>query len=122
MVKCINTHLLQHHYIHGSGQRHPGINCILICRSILGSLYLITVDAHSKWLDVQVMSSITTAKTIEKLRMLFVNHGLSNKIVTDIGPSFTSEEFKVFMEKNEINHITSAPYHPSSNGLAERAV
>ena len=68
------------------------------------------------------MSSITTAKTIEKLRTLFANHGLPNKIVTDNGPSFTSEEFKFFMEKNGIKHVTSAAYHPSSNGLAERAV
>ena len=88
----------------------------------LGHMYLITVDAHSKWLDVQVISSITTAKTIEKLRMLFANHGLPNKRVTDNGPSFTSEEFKIFMEKNGIKHVTSAPYHPSSNGLAEREV
>ena len=84
-------------------------------------MYLITVDAHSKWLDVQVRSSITTAKTIEKLRTLFAYHGLLNKIVTDNGPSFTSEEFKVFMEKNVIKHVSSAPYHPSLNGLAERA-
>ena len=85
-------------------------------------MYLIAVDTHSKWLDVQVMSSITTAKTIEKLRTLLANHGLPNKIVTDNGPSFTSEEFKVFMEKNGIKHVTSAPHYPSSNGLAERAV
>ena len=66
------------------------------------------------------MSSITTAKTIEKLRMLFANHGLPNKRVTNNGPSFTSEKFIVFMENNGIKHVTSAPYHPSSNGLAER--
>ena len=71
----------------------------------LGHMYLITIDTHSKWLDVQVMSSITTAKTIEKLRMLFANHGLPNRIITDNGPSFTSEEFKVFMEKNRISML-----------------
>ena len=38
------------------------------------------------------------------------------------GPSFTSGEFKKFMQANGIRHITSAPYHPSTNGLAERAV
>ena len=88
----------------------------------LGSMHLIIVDAHSKWLDIHPMLSITASKTIEKLRIVFANHGLPHKIVTDNGPSFTSAEFKDFMTGNGIVHVTSAPYHPSTNGLAERAV
>ena len=85
-------------------------------------MFLVIVDAHSKWMDVHIMQSITSAKMIEKLRIVFANHGIPLKIVTDNGPSFTSSEFKEFMSRNGIKHITSAPYHPSSNGLAERAV
>ena len=33
----------------------------------LGHMFLILVDAHSKWLDVHIMQSVTAAKTIEKL-------------------------------------------------------
>ena len=33
-----------------------------------------------------------------------------------------SIEFESFMKKNGIRHIRSSPYHPSSNGLAERVV
>ena len=43
-------------------------------------------------------------------------------IVTDNGPAFVSEEFRLFMSQNGIIHVKSAPYHPSTNGLAERAV
>ena len=53
---------------------------------------------------------------------MFAIHGLPRVIVTDNGSSFTSEEFKMFVRKNGIKHVTSAPYHPSSNGQAERAV
>ena len=88
----------------------------------MNHMFLVLVDAHSKWLDVQVMQSITTAKTIDKLNKLFSTHGLPQKIVTDNGPSFTSDEFKRYMQANGIKHITSAPYHPATNGLAERAV
>ena len=88
----------------------------------MGHMFLIIVDACSKWLDAYILSTISSSKTIETLRTVFATHGLPQTIVTDNGPSFTSEEFKQFMEKNGIKHITSALYHPSSNGQAERAV
>ena len=88
----------------------------------LGRMYLVLVDTHSKWLDVQVMNSITSELTISRLRSIFATHGLPQQIVTDNGPTFTSEAFKEFTKLNGIKHIFSAPYHPSSNGLAERAV
>lgn len=88
----------------------------------LGHMFLVVVDAHSKWMDVRLMNSITAAKTIEQLRMLFATHGLPKKVVSDNGPTFTSQEFRDFMCNNGIVHVTCSPYHPSSNGLAERAV
>ena len=91
-------------------------------RPFMGHMLLTLVDAHSKWLDAHLMQSISSAKTIEKLRMVFVTHSLPRKVVTDNGPSFTSEELCTFMSENSITHVTTAPYHPSSNGLAERVV
>ena len=70
-------------------------------------------------MDMVTMQSITSRQTIEKLRNIFATHGLPKKVVTDNGPSF---EFKEFMSQNGILHITSAPYHLSTNGLAVRAV
>ena len=43
-------------------------------------------------------------------------------LVSDNGTCFTSEEFATFMKINGMQHVTSAPYYRSSNGLAERAV
>ena len=88
---------------------------------IKGSMLLIVVNSYSKWLEVHMMPSITSAHTIEKLRSIFAT--LPKTIVSDNGPSLVSSEFKKFLQLNGIRHITSAPYHhPSTNGLAERAV
>ena len=88
----------------------------------MGKMFLLIIDAHSKWLDVHIVNSPTTAATVEKLRITFSTHGLPEIIVSDNGSVFTSQEFKVFVKKNGIMHVTSAPYHPSTNGLVERAV
>ena len=86
------------------------------------SMFLVVVDAHSKWPEVIPMSSTTTSKTIEVLRDLFARFGIPDQIVSDNGPQFASEEFQAFIKSNGIRHITSAPYHPATNGLAERLV
>ena len=87
-----------------------------------GHTFFIAVDAYSKWPEVVVLTSTTSVKTIEVLRSMFAHHGLPEQLVSDNGPQFTSTEFAQFMEGNRIKHILSAPYHASSNGLAERFV
>ena len=42
--------------------------------------------------------------------------------MSDNGPQFTSDEFEKFLKGNRVKHILTAPYHPASNGLAERFV
>ena len=91
-------------------------------RPFLGKMFLVTVDAHSKWLDVHPVTTATSSTTIAHLCNLFATHGLPETIVTDNGSVFTSAEFNDFPKGNGIQHTTSAPFHPPSNGLAERAI
>ena len=88
----------------------------------LNKMFSVLVDAHSKWLEVVQVSAATSMVTIEKLRTIFATHGLPERIVTDNGSVFTSEEFENFLHGNGIAHTRTAPYHPASNGLAERSV
>ena len=87
-----------------------------------GRLFLIMIDAHSKWIEAVSTHSTSSAVVIEELRSVFARFGIPEMIVTDNGTGFVSQEFKSFLEKNGVRHVTSAPYHPASNGLAERAV
>ncbi|KAL9976654.1 hypothetical protein ACROYT_G013977 [Oculina patagonica] len=87
-----------------------------------GEMFFVVADAYSKWLEVHRMRSTTSTATVEKLREMFATHGLPATLVSDNGSNFTSSEFQEFMKKNGIKHIKVSPYHPASNGLAERAV
>ena len=87
-----------------------------------GKYFLVIIDAYSKFLDVHVTGSMTSSVTIELLRKNFCNYGIPDIVVSENAPYFVSEEIESFYKKNGINHITPAPYKPSSNGLAERAV
>ena len=87
-----------------------------------GRMILIIVDANSKYIDSHVVPSATTSVTITTIRQTFAVLGLPITIVSDNGSCFTSDEFEQFCKANGIKHVTCSPYHPSSNGLAERAV
>ena len=51
-----------------------------------------------------------------------MTHGIPEQSVSDNGPQFTSSEFTDFCKANDIKHIRVSPYHPASNGLAERMI
>ena len=87
-------------------------------------MFIIVVDAMSKWPEVIQMSKTTFTHTIEVLRTIFARNGIPSRVVTDNGSQFTSSEFQQCMGLNGIKHIVikTTSYHPSSNGLAERFV
>ena len=86
-----------------------------------GTLQEQYVDALSEWPEVIPMAAVTTLATVDSLRHIFAQHG-SPELASDNGPQFTCSEFKTFLESNEIRHIRSTPFHPATNGLAERFV
>ena len=88
----------------------------------MGKMFLIIIEAYSKWMDVYPVHSANSSITIEKLRQSFSVNGLPDMFVSDNGSCFTSSQFGTFVKQKGTKHIKTAPYHPSSNGLAERAV
>ena len=85
-------------------------------------MYLVIIDSHSKWIEAFVTTSSMSTTVIEILRHVFARFGIPEIIVSDNGPCFVSEEFESFLLANGVKHITSSPYHPATNGLAERAI
>ncbi|XP_031554055.1 uncharacterized protein K02A2.6-like [Actinia tenebrosa] len=70
----------------------------------IGKMFLIVVDSHSKWLEVEIMSSTVSEVTIDRLRDMFARFGLPKQLVSDNGPQFMSQEFAEFTKRNGIKH------------------
>lgn len=87
-----------------------------------GKMILILIDSFSKWPEAFVMKSTDSKSTIEIFRECFARFGLPKIVVTDNGPQFSAVEFSKFLSQNGIKHLTSPPFHPATNGLAENTV
>ena len=87
-----------------------------------GQDFLILIDTYSKWIEVELMTKTTASKTVSVLRKWFAAYGIPCDVVTDNGPQFVSSEMEEFLTRNGVTHKFSPPYHPNSNGPAEKTV
>lgn len=85
-------------------------------------MFLVVVDALSKWVEVRPMAPTTTDALIKVLRSLFSTHGLPDVVVSNNGPQLTSTQFALFLTQLGIQHKLVAPFHPAGNGLADCTV
>ena len=87
-----------------------------------GRNYVLVVDYLSKFVEVALLNNMKSSELITHLKSIFSRHGIPEVMVTDNGPNYTSDEFQSFTKNWGIQHITSSPKYPQSNGLAERNV
>ena len=87
-----------------------------------GDHYLLVVDYYSKWPCVTRINSLTTSAVVKELERIFTDFGCPEVLISDNGPQYGSAEFRQFCSQRQINHKTSSPEYPQSNGLAERFV
>ena len=87
--------------------------------SCLGKMSLIPIQ---KGLMFKVSILHQLSQQLLSYIPFFATHGLPEQLVLDNGSGFTSPQLKEFMDRNRIKHSLISPYHPSSNGLAKRAV
>lgn len=82
---------------------------------------LVITDYLSKYVIAQPMKKATTQKILEILKKhVFYVHGIPKRIVTDNGTNLTSRPMRELLETLGINHKTTCPYRPQTNGQTER--
>ena len=87
-----------------------------------GQRYLIVIDYFSRYLEIAHMPTTTASQVIRKLKAMLGRWGIPKELITDNGPQFVATEFTAFSKEYGFIHHTSSPYHPQSNGEAERGV
>ena len=68
------------------------------------------------------IGSAGTRQVISSLSQLFARFGIPKQLVTANGPQFVAKEFSEFCRQQGILHNLTPPYHPQSNGQAERFI
>ena len=90
--------------------------------NFMGCNWLVMIDSHSKYPCIHPTSSVSSISTMRLLESDFAHFGYPHTLVSDNSTSFMSDEFQLFCKERGIVHLTGAPYHPATNGAAERLV
>ena len=107
------------------GQEIPAFPWIKLATDIFhfqGDSYLLLVDYTSRYPIICKLTPMTAQHMIGHLKVIFSEYGWTDTIVSDNGPCYTAEAFTKTMQEYSVNHITSSPQYPQSNGFAETFV
>ena len=87
-----------------------------------GDDYLLIVDSYSHFIEIAKLSNTTSQTVVMHTKSILARHGIPRTVKSDNGPQYTAEEYKKFSKEWKFNHVTTSPYHPQANGLAEKSV
>ena len=84
--------------------------------------YLVIEDYFSKYLIMRRLPNSSTHMVIKELGLVFTELGRPFVLRSDNGPCYGSREFHNFLSFYQVDHVTSSPHYPQSNGFAEALV
>ena len=87
-----------------------------------GQSYLLIEDYTSWFPIVWRLTSMMAHQIADHCKQIFSEYCWPEALISDNGPCYASETFKKLMTEYNVNHITSSPHYPQSNGLAEKYV
>jgi IS30 family transposase len=81
---------------------------------------LVPVDKFTKWIEVRPVAKVTSEEAVKFIGDIKHHFGVPNRIITDLGASFTGSVFWDFFQHNTIDVYYSSVAHPRCNGQVER--
>ena len=87
-----------------------------------GNKYIIIATNYlTKWPEASATSATDANTVVEFIyENIICRHRCPNYILSDRGSHFRNKVVDGLMNKFEIKHLLSTPYHPQTNGLVER--
>lgn len=90
-------------------------------RSKTGNTYILgIIDSFSKFIILRAVRNTKSRTSIQVMRDFIGLFGSPKVVISDRGTSFTSAEFKKFMDSHQIKHVKNAVATPRANGQIER--
>ena len=117
---CVKlTHPANEPMISSKLPKHPWERIVTDLFELHKQTYILFVDYYSRYPEVIKLNSTTSTSVINAMKSVFSRHGIPRTVISDNGPQYDSVEMKQFASTYGFNHVTSSPYYPQSNGLAE---
>ena len=85
-------------------------------------ILLCIVDYYIKFLIVKKVAGLSADDLVHTTKLIFAEFGLTKKIISEEGMNFTSEIFKEFYRKMNIEQSIPSCYHHQSNGQVEACI
>ena len=87
----------------------------------LGNKFILVIrDYTTRYSTLTALENKEADSVIQGFRNMFANYGPSLVCVTDNGTEFVNEKFREFLTFFNTRKVEISPYHPESQGLAER--
>jgi hypothetical protein len=76
----------------------------------------VAVDKFTKWIEVRAVANVTSNETAKFIEEITHNFMVPNRIITDLGSTFTGPDLWVFCKDNLNDIYNSSVAHPRCNG------
>ena len=98
-----------------------GIDFMGLFPSSFGFMYiLLAVDYVSKWVEAKATKTNDAKVVVDFVKSnIFCRFGIPRAIISDQGTHFCNKTFWNLLKKYGVQHRTSTPYHPQTNGQVE---
>jgi len=82
---------------------------------------VVATDYLTKWPEARALKRADAASVVDFIyEEIICRHGCPKIILSDRGTHFRNQMVDLLLQKFEIKHYLSTPYHPQTNGLVER--